>query len=187
MRNTPRTTANAYEHLRMSGKHFAIIANWWRIAFVSPFAIYSPLCESSISDYGSCFQATSLNKSSCILYFVSCTLYLVYKVLSDYGSYFQATSLNKSSCILYFVSCPFQLVYKALRDYCSLLQVDAESMNYMMTFQRRISMSHITKDALVYSNNSLFATADNDRSFSRCAAIKHQNSGGWWWANSRVF
>ena len=32
-----------YEHLRMSGDHFAIIANWWRIAF----SIYSPLCEPS--------------------------------------------------------------------------------------------------------------------------------------------
>ena len=41
-----RRCANAYEHLRLlriSGDHFAIIANWWRIAFVSPFAIYSPL------------------------------------------------------------------------------------------------------------------------------------------------
>ena len=34
----------------MSGDHFAIIANWWRIAFVSPFAINSPLCESSIRE-----------------------------------------------------------------------------------------------------------------------------------------
>ena len=49
IRNRPGTTANAYEHLRMSGDHFVIIANLWRIAFVSPFAIYSPLCESSIN------------------------------------------------------------------------------------------------------------------------------------------
>ena len=32
----------------MSGYQFTIIANWWRIAFVSPFTIYSPLCETII-------------------------------------------------------------------------------------------------------------------------------------------
>ena len=32
----------------MYGDHFVIIANWWRIAFVSPFAIYSPLGDTSI-------------------------------------------------------------------------------------------------------------------------------------------
>ena len=26
-------------------RSLCVIANWWRIAFVSPFAIYSPLCE----------------------------------------------------------------------------------------------------------------------------------------------
>ena len=46
---------------------------------------------------GSCFQATSLNKCSCILYLVfcilylvSCTLYLAYKSLSDNGSCFRS-------------------------------------------------------------------------------------------------
>ena len=48
IRNTTWTTANAYEHLRMSDDHFAIIANCWRIAFVSPFAIHSPLCETML-------------------------------------------------------------------------------------------------------------------------------------------
>ena len=47
IRYTTWNTTNAYEHLRMSGDHFAIIANWWRIAFVSTFAIYSPLCETA--------------------------------------------------------------------------------------------------------------------------------------------
>ena len=31
-------TANAKEHLRMSGDDLVIIANWWRIAYGSPFA-----------------------------------------------------------------------------------------------------------------------------------------------------
>ena len=49
IRNTTWTIANTYEHLRMSGDHFAIIAKWWRMAFVSPFAIYSPLSETNIT------------------------------------------------------------------------------------------------------------------------------------------
>ena len=42
---------NNYECLAITlcGDHFVIIANWWRIAFVSPFAIYSPLCERNIT------------------------------------------------------------------------------------------------------------------------------------------
>ena len=43
---TPWTTAIAYEHLRMSGDYLEIIANWWRIAFVTPFAtIFATLWE----------------------------------------------------------------------------------------------------------------------------------------------
>ena len=38
VRNTPWTTANVYEHIRMPVDHLVIIANWWRIAFVRPFA-----------------------------------------------------------------------------------------------------------------------------------------------------
>jgi hypothetical protein len=37
-RNLGYVISNDYEHLRMSSDHRAIIANWWRIVFVSPFA-----------------------------------------------------------------------------------------------------------------------------------------------------
>ena len=39
-----------YESLRMLGDHAAIIANWWRIAFVRSFVRYSLRCKSSISN-----------------------------------------------------------------------------------------------------------------------------------------
>lgn len=38
IRNTSWRTANTYEHLRMDCDHLMIIANWLKIAFVSPFA-----------------------------------------------------------------------------------------------------------------------------------------------------
>ena len=42
IRNTTWTTANAYEHLRMNGDHFVIIANCWRIAQAhSPYIRHS--------------------------------------------------------------------------------------------------------------------------------------------------
>ena len=48
IRKTSKSSANAYESLRMLGDHAAIMANWWRIAFVSPFLRYSLRCKSSI-------------------------------------------------------------------------------------------------------------------------------------------
>ena len=37
-----RTSTNVWRSLCDPGDHFAIIANWWRMAFVIPFAIHSP-------------------------------------------------------------------------------------------------------------------------------------------------
>ena len=48
MRNTPWSTANAFKHLRMSSDHLVIIANWWRIAFVSPFATTRQLMRTAL-------------------------------------------------------------------------------------------------------------------------------------------
>ena len=50
IRNTSKPSANAYESLRMLGGHAAIIANWWRMAFVSPFVRYSRQCKNSIKE-----------------------------------------------------------------------------------------------------------------------------------------
>ena len=49
-----RSSVNAYESLRMLCDHAAIIANWWRIAFVSPFLRYSLRCKSSITAIENC-------------------------------------------------------------------------------------------------------------------------------------
>ena len=58
----------------MSGDHFAIIANWWRIAFVSPFAIYSPLCETSINKaYQTKFEITKFHQAKVL---VTCLIHL---------------------------------------------------------------------------------------------------------------
>ena len=51
---TIETPQNDCECLRTATnvwRSFAIITNSWRTAFVSPFAIYSPQCESSIKNY----------------------------------------------------------------------------------------------------------------------------------------
>ena len=39
IRNTPKTSANAYERLWMFDNHFKIITNWRRMTFASTFAI----------------------------------------------------------------------------------------------------------------------------------------------------
>ena len=39
IRNTPKTSANAYERLWMFDNHFTIITNWRRMTFASTFAI----------------------------------------------------------------------------------------------------------------------------------------------------
>ena len=47
---TPQNRARMLnESLRMLGDHAAIIANWWRVAFVSPFVRHSLRCKSSIN------------------------------------------------------------------------------------------------------------------------------------------
>ena len=50
IRNTSKSSANVFESIRMIGDQAAIIANWWRIAFVSSFVRYSLRCKSSISN-----------------------------------------------------------------------------------------------------------------------------------------
>ena len=45
-----------FEGLRILDDHLAIIANWWRITFVSLFARYSLMCKSSIRFLYSEFQ-----------------------------------------------------------------------------------------------------------------------------------
>ena len=43
-----RTSTNVWRSLCDPGDHFAIIANLWRMAFVSPFSIHSPLVRPAL-------------------------------------------------------------------------------------------------------------------------------------------
>ena len=80
----PRMLTNSYECL-------AIITNSWRTAFVSPFAIYSPQCE------------TSIRKTDIIILYVECFVLIFYDIAEmqinyDWALMLEGNAYRKCIC-----------------------------------------------------------------------------------------